>query len=123
MCPAGAAEFSVGASVPRLDAVICCTGYSYHFPFLDLKVRQQAPVTHRATPQLMTAGMNPWGLVWRCMAGPRRAREGGGAGADKREGRGGAAAQCCTACGELENPSHASSPHGVLSQPSIAPAL
>jgi hypothetical protein len=35
----GGAEFSVGESVQQLDAVICCTGYNYHFPFLDLKVR------------------------------------------------------------------------------------
>jgi hypothetical protein len=29
----------VGESVQQLDAVICCTGYNYHFPFLDLQVR------------------------------------------------------------------------------------
>jgi hypothetical protein len=35
----GGAEFAVGESVQQLDAVICCTGYNYHFPFLDLQVR------------------------------------------------------------------------------------
>jgi hypothetical protein len=34
----GAAEFHVGEPVPKLDAVICCTGYEYSFPFLDIKV-------------------------------------------------------------------------------------
>jgi hypothetical protein len=28
----------VGEPVPHLDAVICCTGYEYSFPFLDVKV-------------------------------------------------------------------------------------
>lgn len=36
---AGGAEFAVGQAVPQLDAVICCTGYNYSFPFLDLQVR------------------------------------------------------------------------------------
>jgi hypothetical protein len=40
MCwPAGGAGFHVGDAVPHLDAVICCTGYNYDFPFLNLKVR------------------------------------------------------------------------------------
>lgn len=79
-CAAGAAEFSVGASVPHLDAVICCTGYSYHFPFLDLKVRQRPPVTPMATPQLMTAGMNPRGVG--NMAGGHPRSRGPGAGVE-----------------------------------------
>jgi len=33
----GSAEFSVGARVAQLDAVIYCTGYEYYFPFLDLE--------------------------------------------------------------------------------------
>jgi hypothetical protein len=36
---AGGAKFAIGEAVPQLDAVICCTGYNYSFPFLHLKVR------------------------------------------------------------------------------------
>lgn len=42
LCPAphyaGGAQFAVGQSVQRLDAVVYCTGFEYCFPFLDLEV-------------------------------------------------------------------------------------
>ncbi|KAF6261626.1 putative dimethylaniline monooxygenase [Scenedesmus sp. NREL 46B-D3] len=74
---AGRAEFAVGEAVPQLDAVICCTGYNYSFPFLDLQAlglstaqQHVAPLYQHVFAPGHGAGLAFIGLPWRVVPFP-----------------------------------------------------
>ncbi|WIA31500.1 hypothetical protein OEZ86_002393 [Tetradesmus obliquus] len=74
---AGGAEFAVGQAVPQLDAVICCTGYNYSFPFLDLQALGLSTAQQHVAPlfqHMFVPGQAPGlafiGLPWRVVPFP-----------------------------------------------------
>uniref|UniRef100_A0A383VB45 Flavin-containing monooxygenase n=1 Tax=Tetradesmus obliquus TaxID=3088 RepID=A0A383VB45_TETOB len=74
---AGGAEFAVGQAVPQLDAVICCTGYNYSFPFLDLQALGLSTAQQHVAPlfqHMFVPGQGPGlafiGLPWRVVPFP-----------------------------------------------------